>query len=37
MTGSGLFAHPVEIDSDDPQDRLLAALGRNPAWTHSSD
>lgn len=26
----GLFAPPVEIDSDDPQDRLLALLGRDP-------
>lgn len=28
--GSGLFAEPVKIDSDDPQDRLLALLGRDP-------
>jgi uncharacterized protein (TIGR03086 family) len=28
--GSGLFAAPVEVDSDDPQDRLLGLLGRRP-------
>ena len=30
FAGSSLFAEPVEIDSDDPQDRLLALLGRDP-------
>lgn len=30
MAGSGLFSEPVEVDSDDPQDQLLALLGRDP-------
>jgi uncharacterized protein (TIGR03086 family) len=30
LAGTALFAAPVEIDSDDPQDRLLALLGRRP-------
>jgi uncharacterized protein (TIGR03086 family) len=30
LGSSGLFDAPVEIDSDDPQDRLLALLGRRP-------
>jgi uncharacterized protein (TIGR03086 family) len=29
-SGSGLFAEPVAVPSDDPQDRLLAMLGRDP-------
>ncbi|HET7475469.1 MAG TPA: TIGR03086 family metal-binding protein [Dermatophilaceae bacterium] len=27
---SGMFAEPVDADTDDPQDRLLALLGRDP-------
>lgn len=27
---AGLFGPPVEVTSDDPQDRLLGALGRSP-------
>jgi len=30
LAGSGLFGSPVDVDSDDPQDRLLALLGRDP-------
>jgi uncharacterized protein (TIGR03086 family) len=30
LAGSGLFDAPVEVDSDDPQDRLLGLLGRRP-------
>jgi uncharacterized protein (TIGR03086 family) len=30
LAGSGLFAEPVQVDSDDPQDRLLGLLGRHP-------
>ena len=30
FAGSGLFDRPVETDSADPQDRMLALLGRNP-------
>lgn len=30
FSGSGLFGPPVQTTSDDPQDRLLAALGRHP-------
>jgi uncharacterized protein (TIGR03086 family) len=31
LQGSGLFAPPVPTTSQDPQDRLLALLGRDPA------
>ena len=30
LAGSGAFGQPVPVDSDDPQDRLLALLGRDP-------
>jgi uncharacterized protein (TIGR03086 family) len=30
LSGSGLFAGPVPVESDDPQDRLLGLLGRRP-------
>jgi uncharacterized protein (TIGR03086 family) len=30
LRGSGLFADPAPVDSDDPQDRLLGLLGRRP-------
>lgn len=30
FSGSGLIGTPVEIDSDDPQETLLALLGRDP-------
>jgi uncharacterized protein (TIGR03086 family) len=30
LSGSGLFGDPVEVSSEDPQDRLLALLGRRP-------
>lgn len=30
FTGSGLFADPVQVDSPDPQARLLGLLGRHP-------
>ena len=29
-SGSGMFGTPVEIDSEDPQETLLALLGRDP-------
>jgi uncharacterized protein (TIGR03086 family) len=29
-SGYGIFAPPVAVDSDDPADRLLGLLGRNP-------
>ena len=28
-----MFAGSLEVDSDDPQDRLLALLGRDPNWS----
>ena len=28
----GIFGERVELDSDDPQDQLLALLGRHPRW-----
>lgn len=28
----GIFARPVDTDSDDPTDRLVALLGRDPGW-----
>lgn len=31
--GAGIFAAPVEIDSDDLQDRLIALVGRDPSWS----
>jgi uncharacterized protein (TIGR03086 family) len=30
FSGSGIFGPPVPIESDDPADRLLALLGRDP-------
>jgi uncharacterized protein (TIGR03086 family) len=30
LAASGLFAEPVDVSSDDPQDRLLGLLGRRP-------
>jgi uncharacterized protein (TIGR03086 family) len=30
LAASGLFAEPVPVSSDDPQDRLLGLLGRRP-------
>lgn len=30
LAGTGLFADPVEVDSSDPADQLLALLGRRP-------
>ena len=30
LRGSGLFADPVDVASDDPQDQLLGLLGRRP-------
>jgi uncharacterized protein (TIGR03086 family) len=30
LAGSGLFAEPVPVSSEDPQDRLLGLLGRTP-------
>jgi uncharacterized protein (TIGR03086 family) len=30
FAGSGIFAEPVEVDSDVPGDRLLGMLGRDP-------
>jgi uncharacterized protein (TIGR03086 family) len=30
LSGAGVFAAPVEVDSGDPQDRLLGLLGRQP-------
>jgi uncharacterized protein (TIGR03086 family) len=33
LSGSGLFAEPVDVGEDaSPQDRLVAATGRNPSW-----
>ena len=29
-SGSGMFAAPVDVDSDDPQDQLVALFGRRP-------
>ena len=30
--GAGIIAERVEVTGDDPQDRLLAAFGRDPGW-----
>ena len=30
FAGSGIFAEPVPVESDDPADRLLGLLGRDP-------
>jgi uncharacterized protein (TIGR03086 family) len=30
FAGSGIFAEPVPVDSEDPADRLLGLLGRDP-------
>jgi uncharacterized protein (TIGR03086 family) len=30
LAATGLFAEPVEVSSDDPQDRLLGMVGRRP-------
>jgi len=30
FAGSGIFSDPVPVDSDDPADRLLGLLGRDP-------
>lgn len=33
ISGSGVFGEPIETDSDDELDQLVALLGRPPAWT----
>jgi uncharacterized protein (TIGR03086 family) len=37
LSGSGLFAEPVDVGDDAaPQDRLIAATGRDPSWSPRS-
>ena len=34
LSGSGMFAEPVDVAGDaTPQDKLVAATGRDPGWT----
>jgi uncharacterized protein (TIGR03086 family) len=34
LSGSGLFAEPVDVPADaPPEDRLVAATGRDPSWS----
>ena len=34
LSGSGMFAKPVDVADDaPPQDKLVAATGRDPSWT----
>lgn len=37
LSASGLFEEPVDVGDDaSPQDRLVAATGRDPSWSRSS-
>lgn len=35
-SGGALFDGPLDVDSEDPQDQLLAMLGRDPSWGSGS-